>query len=63
LLLAGGNPLVAGQQPFEAYKIHLNTLKWERLNVPKNIGIPIGSKPEIIQDPVTQNVHYLIYSG
>lgn len=63
LIVAGGNPLISGQQPFETYKVHLDSFKWERLNVPKNISIPLGSKPELVVDQATTNVHYLIYSG
>jgi len=63
LYVAGGTPLISGSAPFETYKIQLDKLTWERIPIQKNIVMPLGSRPEIVYDPTTDQVKFLIFSG
>jgi len=62
LYLAGGMTMNR-VSPFETFKLNLGKPEWNRIEIPKNIFVPMHSRPEIIQDPVTKNIRYLIYSG
>lgn len=49
--------------PFETFKILLDKNMWERIEIPKNVFVPMSARPEIIQDPVTKDIRFLVYSG
>lgn len=63
LYITGGSTLAPGGSEFEIYCVSLDKLKWNKLNIPKNIIQPIGTKPEIVIDPKTESVQWYMYSG
>jgi hypothetical protein len=63
LYLAGGTSLTAAQMPFETFKVNIDSRKWERLCVPKNINTPIGTRPELFFDHASQDVTFMMFSG
>jgi len=63
LYLAGGSPLISGSSPFELYRIQLDKLKWERIQIPRNIVTPLGSRPDVVQDGSSDKVKLLLFSG
>jgi|688.fasta_scaffold388661_1 hypothetical protein len=63
LYIIGGSKLVPGGSEFEIYNVNLEKNQWSSLTIQKNIIQPFGTRPEIVVDPKTKEVHWYMFSG